>query len=392
MNFWNKLIDEFPNKSQTKSDKIIEFINNLTLVFKWRFASYLELLSNKIISWDPSLLKISANYSDEVPQSLRLFTANNSDEIIVALISYIHLCFKISPEFDHEVIEKIFTCCWDAVKDLENWSTMILNNWMINIITFFSNLYKSKWFEHIRYEVIYLGIELSFIARRKCANNDVITTTTTLLQILFENLEIKPIILRLQKETIETYIKDQNWRIRENAMYIFQLSNAFFVPPLDDSSYFLDKALEFCNDENIYAVRRGRICLKQVLLKNKNLIQSLTTFYKAKILDEIKEYKATNKTSKQLIIKLCQIQNWQFNIAELLKWANILISIWTSSQYSISNWLTNLYLFIYKLIQYVPSLKKDILDCFTDFKVKHLQLVRAQESRYDFETLENLSN
>lgn len=48
--FMKKLIDEFPNKSQTKSDKIIEFINNLTLVFKWRFASYLELLSNKIIS------------------------------------------------------------------------------------------------------------------------------------------------------------------------------------------------------------------------------------------------------------------------------------------------------------------------------------------------------
>lgn len=169
---------------------------------------------------------------------------------------------------------------------------------MINIITFFSNLYKSKCFEHMRHEVIYIGIELSFIARRKCANNDVTTATTSLLQILFESLDLKPIILRLQRETIEAYMNDQNWRIRENAMYIFQLSNSFFIPPLNDSSYFLDKAIEFCNDENIYAVRRGRICLKQVLMKNKSLIPTLTSIYKAKALDEIKELKKSNNTSK----------------------------------------------------------------------------------------------
>ena len=204
-----KWIDEFPNKSQTKSDKIIEFINNLTLVFKWRIVPYLEKLCHKIISWDPSLFKISANYSDEVPQSLRIFTTNNSDEIIVSLISYIHLWYKISPEYKHENIDNIFILCSNAVKELETWSVMILNNWMINIITFFSNLYKSKWFEYIAHEFIFLGIKLSFIARNKCANNEVITATTNLLQILFENLEIKPIILKLQKETIETYMIDR---------------------------------------------------------------------------------------------------------------------------------------------------------------------------------------
>ena len=85
-------------------------------------------------------------------------------------------------------------------------------------------------------------------------------------------------------------------------MYIFQLSNAFFITPLDDSKYFLDKAIEFCGDENIYAVRRARAWLKQVLYKNRSLIQDLVSTYKTKTIEEIKKYKVTNKSGRMFLV------------------------------------------------------------------------------------------
>lgn len=356
--FLAKLIGGYPAASFSKYEKVLEVFNNFILAFKWRMLPYLERLARQIVECDPALFKISATYSEEVPASLRLFVANNCDETNIVLISYTHVLFKVSPASDLCVFDTIVACCTKAVRELEDCPMMIFNSCVANMVQFFMYVYKARIFEYLSAEFVALGLELSYIARRRCANNTIINSTTMLVNCLFENLDLRPLIAQLQRDTVTAHIGDANWRIRENAMYIFQAANSFQFRPLDCSDFLVRTATEFCGDDNVYCMRRAKVCLKQVLEKQPACVAQLVASARQD---------AVSTRSALVLLAAC-----------------------ATAQYRISDWAVGVCLSLLKMLPRVPLLKRTILDFFVDFKKIHLQLVLFQESRYDQETLENL--
>ena len=92
--FLKTIIQDIPDSAPTKTEKSLWLFNILSGVFGWRSTPYLKLLTQRILSWDPSKLKISANFSEEVPNPLRLAMHKNFDEIWIMLCRYIYLAYK----------------------------------------------------------------------------------------------------------------------------------------------------------------------------------------------------------------------------------------------------------------------------------------------------------
>lgn len=122
------------------------------MLFKWRFLPYLSVCVDRFLDCDPAELQISANYSEEVPSALRLLMHNNYLEIFVLFVAYIHLAYKCNPKGEHLGVTKILNFIRNAVTEMRTCSSVILDNVLHNILTFFVNLFKVKSFESISVE------------------------------------------------------------------------------------------------------------------------------------------------------------------------------------------------------------------------------------------------
>jgi len=94
-NFLTKIIEQLPSKSSKTTEKNLELFNNFIVVFNWKILPYLSLLIDRYLDCNPMEIKILTTFSDNVPSIFRLLMCKNWPELLVNIVSYIHLSYKV---------------------------------------------------------------------------------------------------------------------------------------------------------------------------------------------------------------------------------------------------------------------------------------------------------
>lgn len=282
--FIMKMINEIPNKSTSKSEKTLELLNNFILTWRWRFVPYLEVLVDRLLDCDPSELKVSASYSDEIPNCMRLMMNKNSTEIIVILVGYIHLIYKVSPDGHHERVFRICKYIKSVVEEMKTCSVQIVENVMHSIVSFFVNLYKFQKFEQLEFEFITCGVDLSFIAEERALKPESINMCINLAYILFERLQEFETRVKIQ-DYVLTFMSHENWRIRENAMFVFHCCSLYQIRDVNDDHRNIELAIKYSFDDNIYVVKRWRNLLAKSLMKRPYMVEEIIKHHKHKAIE-----------------------------------------------------------------------------------------------------------
>lgn len=142
-----QLISSLPLSSPIIIEKNLEILNILVNPFGWRMLPYMAELIDKYLDWDPELIKVPANYSDNIPPSLRLVLCKNWREIYLNFICSIQFVFRVCELERSDSIDKITNFFEKAIQELRDFESeseaakLIINNSLKNLASFFHALY-----------------------------------------------------------------------------------------------------------------------------------------------------------------------------------------------------------------------------------------------------------
>ena len=256
-------------------------LNNLIVTSNWRI---LPELADFIIKLDPKMIKISANYSESIPDVLRLFLCKTWPEIMVGIISLLHMTFKVCKIQVHDnesldttvksVLEKISSWINDAVAELkiieikEEYQKYIFNNTISSICMLFKQLFKAKIHKFLDYEWIKCALELSFISRAKNGSNEAISSVNSMLSSFLVDCDIMQLIERLRSETLKYWHlgpdlsqivqTNEEWKIRENCIIIYEACSAYNIDYMHEDALNFDEIKTFFTDDNVYVSKQAR--------------------------------------------------------------------------------------------------------------------------------------
>lgn len=333
-------------------------------------------------------LKIAANFSDEIPGPLRLLIHKNYNEIQVIMVTWMHLCYTTHPDQEHEEINKILKYMQNAVKEMATCTEVIRENALKNVASFFVNLYKIGNFNLLPFEFMSMCFDLSFLWEDKSIKPEVSNLFIGIIVLLFEQLNWIESRRKLQQHILKN-VQNENWRIRDNAIFLYQITEKTYEYDLNITQDSIDLAIKYIEDENLYVMKRARWMLARTLEYHPERIQEIIDSYKPKafqIYSKLKLNKNSSDDTKD------DVKNLSVYAAILLGMLLIItfIAACYTSEYFICDWVAELSLFLYKLWPFVPKVKNDILRFFDKYKKIHQQLVIFQESKYSPELLENL--
>lgn len=179
--------------------------------------------------------------------------------------------------------------------------------------------------------------------------------------------EISDDFMRI-KEHIMSYSKDENWRVRENVLYILEGLNSLAIRHNEFDYLDIEELTPFFVDENLYVNKMARLCLKTILKAKPHKISIMVEEYKAKgkrEADAIKTLKVKNEDTKE-------------HTNALSSYINVLLSCCYACGYSIPDYLPPLILTLYNLIPVIPSVRTDIFEFISGKTNFHSTLANPQ--------------
>lgn len=167
---------------------------------------------------------------------------------------------------------------------------------------------------------------MSFIAEERAVKTEVNNSCLGLIVVLFEQLEIVEIRREIQEHVLK-FVKHDNWRVRDTAVFMYQYCNYNYFRELNVKQSTIDLAVELMHDENIYVMKRARSLLEKALVRSPNRIPELMKTYKSKATEELKalkSIKSKNGDTKE-------------SLERLTTYGSILLAICYTSEYQITS-------------------------------------------------------
>ncbi|CAI2383914.1 unnamed protein product [Moneuplotes crassus] len=372
--FLKMLIEDIPHDSSLKTDKSIQMFNTISVIFSWRSVPYMRLLLERILSYDQSKLKVPANFQEEIPDRLRLIMHKNFDEICLLMSRYIYLCYKSTDgqsEENQQTIGKILEFLKDANIEMGQCSQQVLENTSSNIALFYANYFKSRINNDKLIDFCRAFQDLLIICEERAVKEEISDKYSNVLGILLKSNENIEMRRQMQQDMIK-YFKHEAWRVRLRCTLVYHICNQHIIEDINITQSTIGLAIEMLEDENLKVCIVALGILVSSFKRNTDKIPSLTEEHKSKamtILSQLKSIKGKTEESKKLSRKL-KVH------------ALIILGILEYHEFTLELWVTELALLLHKLIPFVPQIKYDILNYFTNFKKTHQQLVVFQESKY----------
>lgn len=233
--------------------------------------------------------------------------------------------------------------------------------------------------EHSKVNFSWLNLDLLIICEERAVKEEISDKYSNVLGILLKSNENIEMRRQMQQDMIK-YFKHDAWRVRLRCALVYHIWNQHVIEDINITQSTIGLAIEMLEDENLKVWIVGLGILVSSFKRNTDKIPGLIEEHKSKamaILSKLKNIKGKTGESKKLSRELKS--HALIILGIYLLWP---LGILEHHEFTLELWVTELALLLHKLIPFVPQIKYDILNYFTNFKKTHQQLVVFQESKY----------